>query len=79
MGTEPMAAARCSGSWSRLSLTRAEALREMSFRATSRLFLEAQKWRAVWLNEQMSVRRLGGQLCDWEGQAHLSVEVWITV
>lgn len=47
MGTEPTAAARCRGNCCRLSLTRADALCDMSFRAVSRLFFEAQKWRAV--------------------------------
>ena len=47
MGTEPTAAALWSGSCSRLSLIRVEALCAISLRAVSRLFLEAQKCRAV--------------------------------
>ncbi|KAH7085805.1 hypothetical protein BKA63DRAFT_27348 [Paraphoma chrysanthemicola] len=50
MGTLPTAAARCSGSWPRLSLTRALAggFWLSRVRAMSRFDLEAQKCRAVW-------------------------------
>jgi hypothetical protein len=50
MGTEPTAAARCSGYWPRLSRTRVDAAGvwdSRSLRARSRLVLEARKWRAV--------------------------------
>jgi len=48
IGTEPIAAARCRGSWPRLSFTRAVALCVSSKRARGRLFLEQTKWRAVY-------------------------------
>lgn len=68
MGTEPIAAARCKGSCSRLSLTRAEALWAMSFRARSRLFFEAQKWRAVWIRGcEYELRRQGKDIVDGSG------------
>ena len=47
MGTDPTAAARCKGSWLRLSLTLAVALCRISLRAVLRFALEAVKWRAV--------------------------------
>lgn len=47
-GTEPIAAARWSGSCPRRSLIRAEAPWDSSFLAVERLFFEAQKWSDVW-------------------------------
>ena len=68
MGTEPIAAARCKGSWPRLSLTRAEAPRATSLRAVSTLFLEAVKWSAVWdCREQMrkvKAKKQNSQICS---------------
>lgn len=47
MGTEPTAAALCRGNCPRLSLIRVEALWAINLRAVSKLFLDAQKCRAV--------------------------------
>ena len=73
MGTEPTAAARCSGYCPRLSRTRVEAAGvcdSSSLRARSRLLLEARKCRAVWERLVMGWARCG------ERGSYLAVVIW---